>query len=347
MRCTVRGFACATVALIAVAPGLFDSCSAFATVEEIAAPDLRPPQLMNIRAVSPNSFELLFDEPAQIAADQSLLEPTRGVLTCSNGTTIVTVTCERSMEPGACYLFEATAADAGGNCLSFMAHVYGLNANPAEVRINEFITNGTTTHPDLVELAVTSDGSLAGVCLALGTPDDWDARIVLPDVGVTAGEFVLVHCKSSGDAAEVDEISDRAASGGLDASPDAWDYWMPEGTGLSANNGVMTLAVSPDGETIDAVIYSNRTSESDDRYRGFGSTRMLDWVDSVVADGAWRIDGELARPEDAVNPADSTSTRSICRASNSADTDSRSDWHIVPTRGATFGGVNIDDVYVP
>lgn len=330
-----------------VMPALLLSCSAFSNVEEVIAVDLRPPQLQHVRTLSTRSFELLFDEPARVAAGAALLSPARGQLTAVSEKNVVTIQSEQEMTPGDCYLFEAVAADGHGNCLSFMSPVYGHNSEPAALRINEFITNGSTTHPDLVELTVIGAGNLAGLCLSVGTPGDWDSRMVLPNRRVESGEFVLVHCKPSGDAAEIDEAADPAASGGADSSPLAWDYWMPGGTGLSGNNGVLTLSSSPGGTIADAVVYSNRTSDSDDRYRGFGSTRMMDWVDEIVAKGMWSGAGELAAPEDAVDPSDSTSTRSICRSSDSADTDSRGDWHVVPTRGSTFGTINSDEEYVP
>ena len=65
----------------------------------------------------------------------------------------------------------------------------------------------------------------------------------------------------------------------------------------------------------------------------------------LVAHGGWSISGQSVCPEDAVNPDGSTGTRSICRASVPSDTDTASDWHIVPTRGSTFGEENSDQVY--
>jgi hypothetical protein len=53
------------------------------------------------------------------------------------------------------------------------------------------------------------------------------------------------------------------------------------------------------------------------------------------------------RPEDVVDPEDSTATRSMSRGSDGADTDTAADWHITPTSGYTFGGPNTDEVYEP
>ena len=63
--------------------------------------------------------------------------------------------------------------------------------------------------------------------------------------------------------------------------------------------------------------------------------------------GGWKTAGDEPAPEDAVNPDGSTSTRSMCRWSSGEDTGAAADWHIVPTRGSTFGATNSDEVYVP
>jgi hypothetical protein len=108
---------------------------------------------------------------------------------------------------------------------------------------------------------------------------------------------------------------------------------------------VISLYERPGGPIIDGLLYSNRTSDSDDRYRGFGTSDVLERAEELVRDGGWRIAGALVAPEDGINPEGSTATRSLCRSSASVDTDSRSDWHIVPTRGSTFGADNSDEEY--
>jgi hypothetical protein len=98
---------------------------------------------------------------------------------------------------------------------------------------------------------------------------------------------------------------------------------------------------------MDGVLYSNRTSQSDESYRGFGSAQTLARAEELAQAGGWKSAGTRVSPEDAVNPDGSTGTRSICRQSSSADTDSFEDWHIVPTRKASFGAENSDEVYTP
>ena len=213
--------------------------------------------------------------------------------------------------------------------------------------INEFTTQGSGSHPDLVEIRVLSDGNLAGACLYEGVPGNWDQRYVFPDVTVSADDYIVVHFKPQGIPEEVDELVRPDVSGGYDAHPAAWDFWVTGGTGLSGNNGVITLCENPVGGIIDGVLYSNRTSSSDERYRGFGSTAVMERADALVAAGAWIAAQTQVRPEDAVNPEDSTATRSIARMSSGRDTNTKADWHITPTRGLTPGLPNVDAVYAP
>ena len=188
---------------------------------------------------------------------------------------------------------------------------------------------------------------MAGLVLYQGTAASWDNRLVFPAFEVHAGEYVLVHFKPQGLPEERDEPGGPALSGGLDASPVAYDFWVPGGTGLPGNNGVLSLYDRPGGELRDGVLYSNRTSASDSLYRGFGSAATLDRAEELAGEEGWSAAQEGIRPEDAVNPDSSTATRSLCRSSDSRDSDCAADWHTVPTRGSTFGTMNSDERYVP
>ncbi|MFW5688769.1 MAG: hypothetical protein ACOC1U_04275 [Spirochaetota bacterium] len=250
-------------------------------------------------------------------------------------------------EPMTEHHVEAQVSDTSGNHLRFLAHFYGHNPMVPAMLINEFTTQGSGGHPDIVELRVLSDGNLAGVTLYEGVPENWEQRLVFPALDVTAGDYIVVHFKPEDIPEEHDELVSPDTSGGLDAHPDAWDFWVPEGSGLSGNNGVIALCENPLGGYIDAVLYSNRTSASDEHYRGFGSRKVMERADALFAAGAWRATGPLVAPEDAVNPEPSTATRSMARASSPEDTNTAADWHITPTRGLSAGFENTDEVYEP
>jgi len=311
--------------------------------------DLAPPRIVALGFRGPAQLSVGFDEQCELVADsllrgETLRETEIDVAYASVHELLFSFS--PSPEPSFEHSIEAQVTDPAGNSLRFVARFYGLNELLPAMIINEFTTQGSGAHPDLVEIRVLTDGNLAGSCIYEGVPGDWDERLVFPNVSVSAGDFIVVHFKPLGLPEEVNEIVRRDESGGYDASPEAWDFWVSGGTGLSGNNGVLTLCENPIGGIIDGVLYSNRTSDSDDRYRGFGSTTVMERADYLVAEGAWSANG-LVRPEDAVDPEDSTATRSISRGSDGSDTNHRNDWHITPTRGLTPGSENSDEVYVP
>ena len=144
----------------------------------------------------------------------------------------------------------------------------------------------------------------------------------------------------------VNETAEKDLSGGLDASYTAFDFWVNGGTGLSGNNGVITLLDRPGGSILDGVLYSNRTSQSDEKYLGFGTLTAMERALELEEMKGWICEENRVRPEDAVNPDGSTATRSLCRK-RELDTNSRNDWYIVPTRHASFGKENSEEEYVP
>lgn len=329
-----------------ILPALLLGCGPFPDLRGIIAGDISPPILLGAESQSTRSAILRFNEPVTPVDGSTTLEPTiqPSAVSCTDNT--LTLSFSIDLSPGAPYYIESTVEDKTGNRTRFITQFFGYNPRIPEVVINEFITQGSGSHPDIVELLVLDDGNLSGMCVMEGTTNHWSDRCILPAAEVTAGDYVLVHFKPEGTPVEINETSDRAVSGGKDASPSAWDYWVSEGNGLSGNNGVLTVYDKPDGRLLDGVLYSNRTSASDTKYRGFGSKEMMQKADELISQAGWQTAGDLVAPEDGINPDDSTSTRSICRTASYSDTNSAEDWHIVPTRGATFGEQNSDEVYV-
>jgi hypothetical protein len=305
--------------------------------------DLCPPLVQAVESTAADRIDIEFDEEATLRADKTRISPSLTVAT-DGGSSRQVCLVGQAQTPGLLYTLEAEAEDARGNSASFIAQFYGFNGNVPRLLINEVTPRGSGNHPDIAELRVMTDGDMGGVVLYIGTPDNFDARLVFPSFAVKNGQFILVHLKPAGIPAEVDETSSLKASGGFDASDTAYDFWLPDGRGISGTNGVLSLYERPGGACLDGLLYSNRTSQSDERYRGFGSADMLARAERLVKDGGWKAAGPRVAPEDAVSPEGSTGTRSLCRSSQSIDTDGPEDWHVVPTRKATFGAANSDEV---
>jgi len=320
------------------------SCGPIPNIQEIEDTDITPPIFTDIRTISENELELNFNEITALVPDKIKITPdTRVEMVKDNrkDTRIFTGT----QIPGLEYKVQVTAEDKRGNSNTFIVKFYGFNPDVPKLLINEFTTQGTGKHPDTVELRSVADGNMGGITLYDGTPLNYRVRFVFPNFKVKTNEYILIHFKPQGIQEEVNETGRKDLSAGYDSSANAYDFWIEGGAGLSGNNGVLSLFSRPGGKLLDGILYSNRTSASDDRYRGFGTRDSMERADELAEYRGWRTKDDTIKPEDGINPEDSTGTRSICRNSSSTDTDSKGDWHIVPTRGATFGNINSDEVY--
>jgi hypothetical protein len=322
------------------------SCGPVADMQISEEVDISPPQFQNITSIGITEIKIEFNESAFLEEESLVIDPLLEVLNITQGARSLTIFTS-DMMAGEHYTIEATAADTGGNSITFAAAFYGFNPRKPELKINEFTTQGSKTHPDLVELKILSAGDMAGITIYQGTASNWTDRFVFPRLEVESGDFILVHFKPEKISAEINETRTKTESGGLDASSTAYDFWVRDGNGISGNNGVISIYDQPMGEIVDGVLYSNRTSESDTRYDGFGSANTKMRALELQSAEEWITETGTIRPEDGINPEDSSATRSICRQSTYTDTNSKTDWHIVPTGKASFGRENCNEVFIP
>ncbi|MBT3275894.1 MAG: hypothetical protein HN368_22285 [Spirochaetales bacterium] len=328
-----------------IIPALLLRCGPFPDLRGLAAGDMDPPMLLAAESNDPKTAVIHFNEPVTLVDSSMSITPSipPSKAECTDNTLVLTF--ETALEPGRKYFAESTVRDIPGNQTRFVTFFYGFNPRIPKALINEFIPQGSATHPDLVEIIVLENGNIAGLTIYEGTKENWSDKCIMPSVEVQAGDFLLIHFKPEGKKEEINETESRAASEGIDSSETAWDFWVEGGNGLSGNNGVISLYRNPLGEMIDGVLYSNRTSSSDEKYRGFGTKNVMQRADALGNAEQWITEGDLIAPEDGLNPDPSTSTRSLCRDSRASDTNTKADWHIVPTKGATFGGENSEDVF--
>jgi hypothetical protein len=323
------------------------SCGPLEDYRQFTERDIRPPIFISMGTINPNTLELQFSENILEEPEYLFFDPAIEIKDYSVDAEKIQISFEEYLEPGGLYKIEITVSDITENSLTLIADFYGYNSNIPDLIINEFTCQGSTTNPDKVELRILSDGNTAGICIYEGIDTEWNQRKILPPIDVVEGDYIIIHFKPEGVPEEVDEVLVKDISGGLNVHPEAWDLWVEGGSGLSGNNGTITLFTNPRGNLIDGLLYSNRTSSSDENYRGFARTVTMNKADRLFDLEGWTAAADLIAPEDAINPEDSTATRSMCREYIYEDTNSSLDWHIVPTSTASFGEINSDEVYSP
>lgn len=329
------------MAVAAVALG----CSGVPELPEMIEGDWQPPVLTTVAARSESEFALLFNEPVELC--DATLDPPREVVAAQWREEELVVSVDEPLQPGELYWIDARVEDRSGNMSSILVSVYGMNAELPDVLINEVVCQGTGNHTDWAELQALEAGNLGGMTLYEGSPTHWDSRYVFPRMEVSAGEFIIVHFKPQGDPEEIDELDDPSVSGGQNTHPEAWDVWVSGGDGIPNTTGALSLTEFPGGPVMDAFLYSSKVYDASHPLRGFGLASQLDFLEELVALGAWEISGDQVIPEDLFDPDDSTGTRSINRTPGVDDTDSPADWHIGPTSSSSAGYVNTTEVYEP
>ncbi len=321
------------------------SCGPIPDIREIQEIDLRPPVLNSIISTDYNKIAINLDEIAYITENNVSIYPELEIINIRTVSNTIFILTETHI-PGAKYTVNSTISDENNNSVNILAVFYGYNPDIPVIQINEFTTRGSKSHPDMVELKVLTDGNMGGIVIYQGTPGNNKDMLVFPAFSVKADDFIIVHFKPENIPEEINETEEKNISGGLDNSVNAYDFWVKDGTGLSGNNGVISVFERPGGLIIDGVLYSNRTSNSDEIYLGFGTRAAMEQALELSENNGWISKNETICPEDAVNPEGSTSTRSICR-NKLQDSDSKIDWYIVPTRGYSFGRENSDEIYIP
>ncbi|MCL2293730.1 MAG: hypothetical protein FWC36_02535 [Spirochaetes bacterium] len=323
------------------------SCAPIESKISETSQNIAPPKILEFKVLESRQVEFVFSKKIHASSVSFEISPTLGdIYSEVNGESVVIKSSEEQT-PGTEYFIKGRVRDKHGNTLSFSTKFYGFNPRVPGILINEFTTTNSANHPEKIELFITADGNMAGVVYYAGCGCRNDQELIFPPVEVFRGEYIVIHTRPQGIPEEINETGAKDESGGLGATPHARDFWVRGGRGLSTNNGAITIFSSPGGNLLNAVIYSNRTSSSDERYRGFGSTNMLHRAECIAEMGGWLFEGEQIRPEDCIDPTLATATRSMNRNSNSDNTNTKHDWHIVPTSGHTFGRVNSDRVHNP
>lgn len=301
----------------------FLSCTGLVQEGPSALLDLLPPRLEDFREVD-NGILFLFDE--ELSGVTWRTEGQDGV--DQPGQTDgreVRLNLPEGLIPGSPLRVLLEARDRWGNSNTFLHTLYVPNPRLPRLQLTEVHINGSQSRPDMVEILILDSGNLAGAEIRDGIPGESCQSLVLPPTEVQAGDRILVHFKTGESEGEIDELRNKTQARAEGSSDQAWDYWIPGATGLTGTSGVVLIFEKPGGPCLDALGYSNRVSNPEDRYGGFGSRKMQEAMSWCAAQGVWKGSSQPLVPEDCVPSGGTTTLRTLCRTEGK-DTDSNSDW---------------------
>jgi len=315
------------VAFLCLLLGLLIACTQpeerAALINVFLNKDSEPPILLAVNSVASSIVKIDFNEPVKVYGN------TLGKFVARADGKSVYVTLDSSLPAGVQTNLEGRVQDYYGNTTGFSVAVWGYNPNVPKLLINEFTTQKDERNPDRTELYATSGGNLAGVTIYCGTPNDYDAKFMFPDVDIQKGDYIVVWW--------VDENYDESK-----IKNSGKNFLSKTKKNPSNNNGVIVLSQtpSPGASIMDAVVYSNFGESMD----GFGTSTARDRATWTIKSGEWI--------GDAIDTTYTTPTRSMSRklgANNkvSEDTNTNADWYIACSGGATFGSANTSEPYEP
>ena len=301
-----------SVILILILMGCAQEIEIGEIVNAFSGKDSTAPVLLSVSMESSLIVRLEFSEPVKIYGSSF------GQGTARADGKLIFVSLNSSLPPGKKSTVSGRVKDYSGNTSGFSVQVWGFNPNLPKILINEFTSKGTEKSPDRTELKVLSRGNLNGMTLYNGTPNDWDSLLILPDMEVREGDYVVIWWTAS-----LPDGQSEEPGGGVHNICAKTD-------GLSSNNGGLVLCDNPSAgaHITDAVLYSNFSTSNS----GFGTKTALERANWILKTGRWN--------GDAVDSTASTATRSMSRKENIDDTDTCKDWFITVTGGSTFGSAN-------
>jgi hypothetical protein len=220
-------------------------------------------------ATSATEVQLTFNRPVAgtpAPSDFAITDSGGGSLAVSavsvTGNTVTLTTAAQT--GGEAYTVNVTGAlkDDIGDDLSVTSATFSGFVTPAQVVINELNANigGNTGHCDLIELRVTSGGSMAGYLLR---ERDSGSLVTFPaGFSVATNDIIVVHmgstyaeCNSNGATSEVTAKDEGPATTYPENYDSAWDFWSTD-TGLTNTDNVFTLYDAL-GNIMDAVLSSD------------------------------------------------------------------------------------------
>lgn len=180
----------------------------------------------------------------------------------SEDCTAVKFIMESECEIGQRYEIYGVVEDKTGNTLSFCVPFTGYNSHIPKVIMTEFLVkhSASACKSEFVEILALTDGNLAGIELVSGS-DGENKKFVMPPVEVAAGEIVLVHLRNFGEGCITETTNLDEAT-----APNSWkgvrDIWSAnEGSALNDSNDVIVLRNGPEGEIMDAFMYTDGKAE--------------------------------------------------------------------------------------
>jgi len=313
------------------------ACSTEAGLQQLLGRGAQAPVFMDCRPVS--STEMVFNFNASVRVVSLDFDPALEVESIEDGSE-VRVFFAAALTEGTRVTADILVEDDDRNTLNVIVPFRTRNDRMPALILNEVRTEYSRPRVELVEFFAPEAGNLGAMRLFIAGQSLTKPVYEFPPVEVNAGEYIVLHLRTL-DENSVDETGqDLSLSPGVDAQPDARDFWLP-GTRKMLRKTDAIWIMDQDDRIIDAVLLSERP---DDRW----SNENLDEAAAFLArNNAWLPpvgaeveQGWIPSPTEAVITSATTATRSINRDESLTSERRADNWYITATSSSTPGKPN-------
>jgi hypothetical protein len=249
------------------------------------------------------------------------------------------VSLEEAMGAGERFVADLLVEDELGNTLGVLIPFRARNDRVPRLVITELRTEYANPKVEFVEIKTLSAGNLGAIRLFIAGTGMEEPIFEFPPVEVAAGEYLVLHLRTL-DPASVNETGNNLGlSQGIEALPDARDFWVP-GALKRLRKTDAVLLLDQDDTVLDGVLLS----ENPDTV--WAKEDLNKAAELLAAQKAWLSAMDSATRE-AVPTKGTTATRTICRNEAAGDTNTAADWYICATSQASPGRPNSNKRYEP
>jgi hypothetical protein len=320
------------------------SCSTEQAVREALGASVETPVFLGLRVLSAREIQFEFSEP--VAVRSLNFDPPLDIQSISGGTATgdssILVTIADVTAGGIRIVADMLVEDEAGNTLAALVPFRSRNDQIPRLRITELRTEYAKPKTEFVELKALSAGNLGAIRLFIAGAGLEEPVFEFPPAEVAAGEYLVVHLRTL-EPESVDETgTDLSLSGGVEALPEARDFWVPGAVKRLRKTDAVLLMDQAD-KILDGALISENPDDAWAKEDLDRAARLL------AAQGAWQgaEGGRSLTPRDAIPSKGTAPTRTICRDETVEDRNTAAGWFVAATSQASPGKPNSGKRYEP
>jgi hypothetical protein len=312
----------------------FTVCSTEEAIEQVlGSGSSQPPVFLACKAVSAGEVAFQFSLPVKVVSVS--FDPSIRVASVEDGS-VITVSLADIPGAGEKVTADLLVEDQRGNTLNVLVPFRTRNDRLPPLLITELRTEYSKPKAEFVEFKTLAAGNLGALRLFITGNTKSPLVFDFPPVEVAAGEYILIHLRTTEEGTADEAGSDLNLSGGTDSVQGARDFWVPGSVKLLRKTDTVYF-LDQDDRVIDAVMMS----ENPDPW--WAKEHFAAAAEMLKEKGAWAApDSGVPGPQDAVITAaiNTAMTKSISRNEAAADTNTAADWFITAKDGISPGRKN-------